>query len=267
MSIPIQLSALYREIFGLGRAKLKLWNSEDTRLIVIGHRGAAGHAPENTLRSIEFALKAGVDAVEIDVRLLDETIIVLHDETVDRTTSGSGHYKSMSLDELRGLDAGGGERIPLLEEVVDLIDGRIDLNVEVKEAGIAAQVIDALVEMTSSRVHWRSQILLSSFDVATTYELARGRGEMRLGILYEDSFDSALARAKTLGAYSLHMSGRSIDGEDIARAHESNIAVFVYTVNEQADILRCAEARVDGVFSDYPDRVVAFNRGLLTDRD
>ena len=219
------------------------------------------------MRSIEFALEAGADAVEIDVRLLEATIIVLHDDTVDRTTAGSGHYKTMSVDELRSLDAGGGQRIPLLQEVVDLIDGQIDLNVEVKEPGIAGQVVDALLDMTSSRPQWRSQILLSSFDEATTYQLATKRGEMRLGILYEDDFDNALARAKTLGAYSLHMSLRSLDSDDIARAHQRHIAVFVYTVNEQADILRCAEARVDGVFSDYPDRVVAFNRGLLTNRD
>ena len=121
--------------------------------------------------------------------------------------------------------------------------------------------------MTALRAPWRSRILLSSFDVATTYQLARKRGEMRLGILYEDGFDNALARAKTLDAYSLHMSGRSIDLEDIARAHESNVMVFIYTVNEQADILRCAESRVDGVFSDYPDRVVAFNRGLRKQSD
>lgn len=256
------MSTHFREIFGLERAKLKHRNREDIQLIVFGHRGAAGHAPENTLPSIEFALTAGVDGVEIDVRLLDDAIIVLHDVTVDRTTSGSGHYKSMSLDRLRSLDAGGGAPIPLLQEVVDLIDGRVDLNVEVKEPGIAAQVVDALMAMTASRAQWRSRILLSSFDVATTYQLARERGEMRLGILYEDSFDSALARAKTLGAYSLHMSGRSIELDDIALTHANNIAVFVYTVNEQADILRCAEVRVDGVFSDYPDRVVAFNRGL-----
>ena len=73
-------------------------------MIVIGHRGAAGHFPENTLRSIEIALNHGVDAVEIDVRMLDDAIIVLHDETVDRTTSGNGHYKSLSLDALRGLE-------------------------------------------------------------------------------------------------------------------------------------------------------------------
>jgi glycerophosphoryl diester phosphodiesterase len=261
------LNALYRKIFGLRRAKLKHWNPEDTQLIVIGHRGAAGHVPENTLRSIGFALDAGVDAVEIDVRERANAIIVLHDETVDRTTSGRGHYKAMSLDDLRSLDAGNGERIPLLHEVVDFIDGRIDLNVEVKEPGIAEQVVDALIDMTSSRIHWRSSILLSSFDEATTFQLARKRGEMRLGILYEDDFDSALARAKTLGAYSLHMPLPALESDDIARAHQSNIAVFVYTVNEQADILRCAEARADGVFSDYPDRVVAFNRGLFESPD
>ncbi len=236
-------------------------------MIVFGHRGAAGHFPENTLRSIEIALDHGVDGVEIDVRMLDDAIIVLHDETVDRTTSGNGHYKSLSLDALRGLDAGGGERIPMLSEVVELIDGRIDLNVEVKEPRIAVPVIEDLLSHTIARKSWRSRLLLSSFDVTTTYELARHHGDMRLGVLYEDGFETALARAKTLDAYSLHMSIRSLDRSKVERAHEANIAVLVYTVNEADDILRCAEARADGVFSDYPDRIVAFNQGVSKNTD
>jgi len=211
------------------------------------------------LASIEIALKTGVDAIEIDVRLLENNIIVLHDDTVDRTTSGSGHYKSMTFATLRTLDAGGGP-IPLLQEVVDLIDGRTDLHVEVKEPGIAAQVIAALSDATLSRLRWRSRIVLSSFDAATTDELAHLRSDMRLAILYEGDYDRALSKAEALGAYSIHIPLRALNAADIDQAHQKEIRVFVYTINDRNDIYRCAEAGADGIFSDYPDRVVAFNQ-------
>ena len=229
---------------------------------MIGHRGAAGLAPENTLASIEIALKTGVDAIEIDVRLLENNIIVLHDETIDRTTSGKGHYKSMTLGRLRALDAGGGP-IPLLQEVIELIDGRADLHVEVKEPGIATEVIATLSDATVSRSRWRSHIVLSSFDAATTDQLAHLRNDMHLAILYEGDYDAALGKAEALGAYSIHVPLHALNAADIGQAHQSEIRVFVYTVNDRNDINRCAEARVDGVFSDYPDRVVAFNQATL----
>jgi len=228
---------------------------------VFGHRGAAGHRPENTLASLRHALALGVDAVEIDVRLLDGALIVLHDDTLDRTTSGHGTYKALSLDALRALDAGEGESIPLLDEVITLILGRIDLNIEVKEAGIAQQVVEQTLAATAPWPAWREHILLSSFDVETSAELARLRGPMRFGLLYEEDFAGALARALHLGAQSLHMALEHLDAADVARAHHHGIAVYVYTVNDAAAIARCRAAQVDGVFSDYPERVIAAREG------
>ena len=226
-------------------------------MLVIGHRGAAGHAPENTLASVRHAIACGVDAVEIDVCLLEDALIVLHDDTLDRTTNGHGPYKDMRLVELRALDAGQGERIPLLEEVIALTCGRIGLNIEVKEAGIAAQVVTAALVATAAHRAWRAQILLSSFDIATSAALADLRGTMALGLLYEEAFDAALARALTLGARSLHMSLATLNARDVARARARGLQVYVYTVNDDEALARCRAARVDGVFSDYPDRIPA----------
>lgn len=224
---------------------------------VYGHRGAAGHRPENTLAGVRHALALGVDGVEIDVCLLDDALIVLHDDTLDRTTNGGGHYKSWQLAALRALDAGGGERIPLLEEVIALTIDRVELNIEVKEAGIAELVIARTLAATAAAPAWRSRILLSSFDVATSAVLARLRGAMRFGLLYEQPFEAALLRALTLKAQSLHMSLAHLDAAHVARAHDQGLAVYVYTVNDAAAISCCQAAAVDGVFSDYPDRVLA----------
>lgn len=229
-------------------------------LIVFGHRGAAGHAPENTLRAIRLALDFGVDGIEVDVRQVDDTLIVLHDDTLARTTSGSGHYKAMRLADLRALNAGGGERIPLLAEVLATVAGRADLNVEVKEAGLAETVVAALAAGVPPAEHVR--LLISSFDDATTAELARLRGAMRLGVLYEGAFDVALARAIALGAWSLNLPLAQVTPDAIGAAHAAGLRALVYTVNRQEDIARCHAAGVDGVFSDYPDRVIAFNRAL-----
>ncbi len=231
-------------------------------MLVIGHRGAAGHRPENTLASLRLALTLGADAVEVDVQMLAGALIVLHDETLERTTNGHGHYKAMSLAALRALDAGEGERVPLLEEVIALTCGRIGLNIEVKEAGIAAQVVDFVLAATTALPAWRARILLSSFDIETSAVLARLRGTMGFGLLYEEAFESALARALELGAKSLHMPLRALDAAAVSRAQAQGLAVYVYTVNANADIARCRAAGVDGVFSDYPDRVIAAQRAV-----
>jgi glycerophosphoryl diester phosphodiesterase len=184
-------------------------------------------------------------------------LIVLHDDTLDRTTNGQGPYKSWDLTALRALDAGDGERIPLLEEVIALAIDRAELNIEVKEAGIAELVIARTLAATAASPAWRSRILLSSFDAPTSAVLARLRGAMRFGLLYEEPFEAALQRALTLKAQSLHMSLEHLDAAHVARAHAEGLAVYVYTVNDPAAIARCQAAAVDAVFSDYPDRVLA----------
>ena len=126
---------------------------------VIGHRGAAGLEPENTLRSIGKAIELGVDQVEIDVRLTkDRRLVVIHDPTVGRTTNGQGYVKDFTFEELRRLDAGKGERIPSLEEVLSLTKGKIVLQIELKEEGTARPVVRLIESMDAE-----GDAILSSF--------------------------------------------------------------------------------------------------------
>ncbi len=236
-------------------------------MLVIGHRGAAGRVAENTVASARHALAAGVDGVEFDVRAHGGRLIVLHDATLQRTTNGRGPYQALSLASLRALDAGGGEPIPLLEEMLAPLGGGLLVNVEVKQAGIAHTVVSALEAWLAAHPGWRSTLLLSSFDIGTTQALAARRGDMRLGMLYEDDLDDALARARALDAWSLHMPLHDVSPAAVERAHALGLAVLVYTVNAIADVERCAAARVDGVFTDYPERVVAWNRRADSDTD
>lgn len=226
-------------------------------MLIIGHRGAGGAYDENTLAAFRHALDSGADGIEFDVRALDGELIVLHDEHLDRTTSGHGHYKDLGLGGVRALTTPRGERVPLLDEVLACANGHALVNVEVKETGIARQVLDALARWRQVHPKWSATLLLSSFDVATTAALGAARGDMRLGVLYpaDEGFAGALARASTLHAWSLHLPLDDVSADRVARAHAAGLHVLVYTVNADDDIARCRAAGVDGIFTDHPARI------------
>ena len=228
---------------------------------VIGHRGAAGHVPENTIASVHAARALGAEGVEFDVRALDGALIVLHDATLERTTDGRGHYKDYDLTGLRALRTAAGEPIPLLAEMLDAAEGFDPVNVEVKEAGIADAVVDALEHHYADHPARLARVLLSSFDRATTARLAARRGRMQLGVLYENEpFAEALARAVALAADSLHLPLADLTPARVIAAHAAGLRVYVYTVNEADAIAACAAWGADGVFSDFPERVLEFER-------
>ncbi|HOS41511.1 MAG TPA: glycerophosphodiester phosphodiesterase family protein, partial [Spirochaetota bacterium] len=133
--------------------------------LVIGHRGACGYEPENTLRSFEKAIALGAHMVELDVhRCRTGELVVIHDNRLERTTNGSGYVAEKTLDELRALDAGGGERIPLLREVVERVGVRAAINIELKGAGTAGPVSELIERTVGSGGYDTSHFLVSSFD-------------------------------------------------------------------------------------------------------
>ncbi len=225
-------------------------------MLTIGHRGAAGHEPENTLRSVACAMRLGVDGVEVDVQPVDDELIVFHDDTLERTTNGSGAVAERSFTELRELDAGDGAKIPSLSEVLDLIDARVGLNIELKGPDGVDRVTTLISDYQRRQPAWSDKILLSSFDETQTAELADRERSFKLGILFEHSAEAALARAKVFNAFSIHPSLKQVTPDLVSEAHAIGIKVFVYTVNEPEDIIAMRALNVDGVFSDYPDRVV-----------
>lgn len=228
-------------------------------MLVIGHRGAAGHVAENTLGSMRRALALGADGVEFDVRGHGAELVVLHDATLERTTDGQGDYRALDFAALRALRTANGEGIPTLEEVLPVVADCALVNVELKDPAAADAVVDALERWYAPRPAALARVLLSAFDPAATTRLGARRGRMRLGVLYaNETCDAALERARALGAHSLHVPLAGLDPACVARAHAAALAVYVYTVNEPSEIARCHACGVDGVFSDFPDRVLAF---------
>ena len=227
-------------------------------MLNIGHRGAMGHAPENTLESIQLALEMGVDWMEIDVYAVENELVVIHDDDLDRTTNGTGPVMEKTLTHLRSLDAGNGQQIPLLSEVVELMHnhsgGKVGLNIELKGPKTAAPVIRFLENQLPD--DWPTdQILLSAFDHSQLTEAKKLNPKYKRAPLYWMGKIDYTFVVQELEAVGINPSLRMVTKEMVNEAHSHGLTVLVYTVNEKPDIERMREIGVDGIFTNFPDRV------------
>ncbi|HSI13103.1 MAG TPA: glycerophosphodiester phosphodiesterase [Chthoniobacter sp.] len=227
-----------------------------SQFLCIGHRGACGHEPENTLRSIRRALDLGAHGVEIDVRLVHGELLVMHDAKLDRTTNGRGYLVRKSLAALRALDAGHGERIPTLREVFETVNRRAFINIELKGPRTAPVVCDLIHEFVH-RHGWRHEdFLVSSFN----------RRELRavtdplvpIALLLTRPTRLYALSARRVRACAVNPAARWVTPRFVADAHRRGLRVFPYTANDPEQIAKLRDLGVDGVFTDFPERVVGF---------
>ncbi|MEV7683973.1 MULTISPECIES: glycerophosphodiester phosphodiesterase family protein [unclassified Streptomyces] len=213
----------------------------------IGHRGVMGVAPENTLRSFVHAERAGMDAIELDLHLSkDGALVVMHDTEVDRTTDGTGAIAERTLAELRELDAGDGERIPVFEEVLDAV--RSPLQAEIKDVAAAR----ALAEVIHRR-GLTARVEVSSFHDAAVAEIAALVPGVRTVLIASRWGADVVDRAEAVGAASLALNIRRLTLEIVERAHDRGLRVIGWVVNTQ-DQLRLARAfGLDAVTTDLPE--------------
>ncbi|MDR0849306.1 MAG: glycerophosphodiester phosphodiesterase [Propionibacteriaceae bacterium] len=231
------------------------------------HRGASGYAPENTLAAFSLAHDQLADGVELDVQLsADGELIVIHDETLDRTTSGHGWVKDHTLDQIKTLDASlgneqyPGEKVPTLGEVFDLLSGTSMLiNVEIKDSvvdypGIAEKVLDLVDDRD-----WEYRTVISSFNHMTLAHIRQVGSLVSTGVLFQDVLYEPWNYAHQLWATALHPPIEYVKAVDnlIAEAHNSLLEVNAWTVNEVEDIDAMLRQEVDGIITNYPDRVRA----------
>jgi glycerophosphoryl diester phosphodiesterase len=224
---------------------------------IIAHRGASGLAPENTLKAMAVALSLGVEAIEIDVQEADGELWVFHDRRLERCSNGEGVLSGCSQTYLASLDAGEGEAIPTLWQVMALIAGRCELHIELKGVNtanaVAALTKRAEIELGFSHQQW----VVSSFHHPELTRFAKARPEIRLGALTA-SLPLTLAQfAEELGAWSINCDVDFIDRALIDDAHSRGLQVLVYTVDHPLDQQRLAQLGVDGVFTNHPDRLLA----------
>lgn len=230
---------------------------------IFAHRGASAYAPENTLAAFELAVRQKADAIELDAKLsADGHVVVIHDQTVDRTTNGAGAVGAMSLSQLRQLDAGvcfdqrfKGEGIPTLDEVFGRIGQQIYINVELTNyASLTDSLPQKVIELVEKH-NLVGRVLFSSFNPLALLKVHRFMPGASIGLLTLGKNMGTLARTlfgAALSHQALHPHYHDVTPKLIARTHRRGRKVFAYTVNQAPEMQRLFQMGVDGIFTDDP---------------
>lgn len=220
----------------------------------IGHRGAKGHLAENTLESIQKALDLGVDAIELDVHSCKTgELVVIHDFTLDRTTNGEGEVAGKTLEELKSLKIEGRYQIPLLKEVLDLIEGKCRINIELKGSDTARGACEIIEDYITQRKWSYEDFIISSFQKNELLEVFRINPKIPVGVLSKASISEAIELGKIIKAKAIHPSIGIVTKANVKKCQQQGFEVNVWTVNEPVAIQRMKDFGVDGIISDYPE--------------
>ena len=251
---------------------LTLWPHQAPCLI-IGHRGAMGYAPENTLASFEEAIRRGADLLEMDVQLSqDGEVVVMHDTSVDRTTNGEGLVRDLPWKKLKSFDAGAWygpdyskQFVPSLSEVIDRFRIRrtarhhpLGLIIELKTVrGSGGSLADAVVALLQ-REQFTDKAFVISFDAVALQEVRAAHKHLPIGLLYsEESEDSRVTQAKQIGAQAILPRKTCVTARGVAAAHKADLAVVTWTANTKNEMKRMITCGVDAIATNYPDRLRA----------
>lgn len=229
-------------------------------MIVVGHRGAAGLEPENTLRAFRRALELGVDTVECDVHLTrDGRLAVLHDETVDRTTDGHGPVSGFTLDALRQLNAGLGERVPTLEEVLAVVRGHVGVLIELKGPGTEEAAIEVVRD-----ARMRESVIFTSFHLDRIRHVREYDPTLTTGAIFDQPPPDACARAMAAGARTMGVRYCHVTPTLVQEARDRRLGLRAWNPDTEPEIEQMVDLGVDGIGSNRPDRVIAVlrRRGL-----
>ncbi|TMG66981.1 MAG: glycerophosphodiester phosphodiesterase [Chloroflexi bacterium] len=231
---------------------------DEGRPLLGGHRGNPAENPENTMRSFRSAIAIGCDLIECDVHLsADGRLVVIHDHTLDRTTNGSGLVRDHSAAELRKLDAGDGEKIPLLQEVVELALGKVGLVIEIKQVpplypGLEEKLLNMLRQLGAV-----AECAVVSFNHMAIHELRKMEPSLQLGILEgaRPMHPGKMLREAGADVYSPHWG--ATDPEVVKEVHSAGGAVGVWPVDDDTAVQWCKYCKPDSVFSNRPKEVGA----------
>ncbi len=237
--------------------------SQLPKAAVFAHRGASVYAPENTLAAFETAVQQHADAIELDAKLTaDHQVVVIHDQTLDRTTNGSGEVRKMSLEAIRELDAGSyfdnqfkGEKIPLLSEVFEAVGKRIFINVELTNYASLTDDLPFSVAALVNQFNLHANVMFSSFNPIALRRIKRQLPAVPVGLLAQPGRSGAWARSWLGGLVpheALHPEKGNANPSLVHKVHQSGRRVYVYTVNQPEEIRQLFQIGVDGIFTDDP---------------
>ena len=219
-------------------------------MLKIGHRGAKGYAPENTLVSFQKAIELGCDGIELDVWLTkDDQVVVIHDETIDRTTNRTGKINDYLYNEIAGFD------IPTLENVIKLVNQRCFINIEIKDAKATEFVVEIINEHVEKYSYSYSHFIVSSFDWISLQQIILIDDKIQIGVLTATDLDLAFAFAKFIKAKTINPYFHLLNKENVVKIQNAGLEIHTWTVNEIEDIEKIKSLKVNGIISDFPDRI------------
>ena len=246
--------------------KLPYWAGKFP-VMVIAHRGFSGAAPENTLAAFKKAMEVGSDMLELDVRFSkDERVVVMHDDTLDRTTNGRGKVSDYTLKELKQFDAGSwfapqfaGEKIPTLIEALNLAKGKIPVNIEIKDESPSRYKITDLADRALQEVKktgMAGQVIFSSFYPSSLERIKEGNPRIWVALLYHRDWNSLreLTGGMAFSVVNLRLS--FLTREKIGRIHREGMKVNTYTVNSEEEMEQFIRWGVDGIITNHPDKLI-----------
>jgi glycerophosphoryl diester phosphodiesterase len=222
---------------------------------VIAHKGASGHAPENTLAAFKKALALGADWIELDVQRVADELFIMHDYRLERTTDGQGSIYTKTVAEVRQLRIAGKHSVPTLREVLDLVDRQVKVNIEIKSPDTAALIVKLVDEYVTKRGWHYDQFLVSSFNQYEILAVKQMQPQLVTGVIIYGLPFGLAEFARPLGVRTIVTSAEFINAELVTSAHQLGLEIIVYTVNYPDDIQRVIALGVDGIVTNYPDRV------------
>ncbi len=225
-------------------------------ILSIGHRGAKGHITENTIKSIKKALALGVDAIELDVHLCASgELVVFHDFTVDRLTNGSGEVSKLSLSELKKLKVNREYKIPTLIEALETINRKCLLNIELKGKETAIETCRIIKRYVDEKEWKYKDFIVSSFQQNLLKTVYSTNSKIPIGVLIDVPLDIGLQFAEVVKAKAIHPDYTLLTMSNVKKIKEKGYKVYTWTVNEIEAIQRMKTYKVDGIITDFPDRL------------
>lgn len=226
------------------------------KTLVIGHRGAMGHETENSLASVQKALDLGVDMIEIDVfKIKSGEIVVFHDKRVDNLTDGIGNIEEYNITELKELTLKGNNKIPMLKDVLKLINNQVPLNIELKGAN-TSDLTNSIMESFINEGGWEQEnFLISSFNWEELRRMRQINPSIAIAVLTAEDPIDAIPIAKELRAVAINPGFKNLTQENVLKIHQDGFKVYTWTVNEPEEILQVKSMGVDGIFTNFPERI------------
>lgn len=226
--------------------------------LIIGHRGAMGYETENTMQSFQKALDLFVDAIEIDVYVIKTgEVVVFHDKTLKRLATSLENIEDLTLEEVKNIKLKGNHKIPTLTEVVEFINKRVTINIELKGLNTAEPTQKIIENFIRNQDFKNHHFLISSFNWEELKVFRKLNAEIPIAVLSEQNHLKAIPIAKKLKAIAINPWFFTLTKDEVEEIHKHDLLVYTYTVNEILDIKEALYFGVDGMFCNFPDRIHA----------